>query len=693
MKKLLVFFCSVILVTCLCYSQLMRLALAPETLLPLSLIEDIINEASGDLALQNEIFLTAVNRNRLPEEYLKGYFESEIIMNKCKEYGIEAEIIDLPTRAEKTWDAETAELWLLKPEKKKIADLKEIPACLCSGSSSADVTAELVYVGPGNNPGFYQGKEVKDKIVLVNGSPEMARRLAVEKFEARGLIGFASSHPEFDPDQVGWTSIRPTEKEKPTFAFMISTRLGQSLQDMLERGTKIEVRAVCKTQTVPYKEEMVSAFLPGKEYPEEELVFVAHLFEGFAKQGANDNASGCAAILETARVIKKLVDDGKIPPLKRSIRFLFVPEISGTIAYLKKYPELVKRFFACINEDMVGEGLIKNNSYFVLIRTPYSLPTYLNDVTEALVEWVGTTQRQGTEYRMMPIVSPTGTKDPFYYAVDRYSGGSDHIVFNDGGVRVPAVFFNVWPDMWYHTSGDLPDKSDSTQLKRAVFLSTASAVFLANAGSEEAQKMIAETSARGMRRIGLEKLRAEKMIREADKKDIHTSYKEAANVVTQAIVREGEALSSIRFFIKNDQTLESHLRARTNWLTGLKNPCLQDVEEVYKLRCLKENTKPQKLALTADELRLSKLVPVRTEEMRGYFDFMTFGEKLRNIKDRPPYSLGRAESEVRNFIDGKKSILEIRNCVSAELEPVKLKDVENYILVLEKAGLVTVQKK
>jgi len=39
------------------------------TLLPLDLLRAIVNEASGDLALQNEIFLTGVNRNRPPEEY------------------------------------------------------------------------------------------------------------------------------------------------------------------------------------------------------------------------------------------------------------------------------------------------------------------------------------------------------------------------------------------------------------------------------------------------------------------------------------------------------------------------------------------------------------------------------------------------------------------------------------------------
>ena len=134
------------------------------------------------------------------------------------------------------------------------------------------------------------------------------------------------------------------------------------------KGRPLEVRAVCRTRQVPYKEQMVSALLPGDSRPNEELVFTAHLFEGFAKQGANDDASGCAAILETARTLRKLLDDGRIPPLRRSIRFLFVPEISGTAAYIEKYPEVAKRFFANINEDMVGEDLIKNRSLFNLER-------------------------------------------------------------------------------------------------------------------------------------------------------------------------------------------------------------------------------------------------------------------------------------------------------------------------------------
>ena len=162
---------------------------------------------------------------------------------------------------------------------------------------------------------------------------------------------------------------------------MVSERQGQELRDALERGRKIVVRAVVKTQVVTdAKDQLTVGLIKGTDLADEELVFTAHLYEGWAKQGANDNASGCTAILETARVLKKLLTEGKIPPLKRSVRFLFVPEISGTEAYLRLNPDIKKRIFADINLDMVGEGLIKNQSYFRLNQTPWSLPTYLNDV-------------------------------------------------------------------------------------------------------------------------------------------------------------------------------------------------------------------------------------------------------------------------------------------------------------------------
>jgi len=666
----------------------------PRTLLPLSVLQDIINESSGELALQNEIYLTGVNRNRRPEEYQNGYFETRFILDRLKEYGYDqAEIIELPTTAKTTWDAEQAELWLVEPLKKKLYDLKDIPATLCQGSVSTDTTAELIDVGPGYSEAFYQGKEVKDKIVLVYGSPERARQLAVEKFGAKGIIACTSSHPEFDRDQLGWNSIRVGEKDKPAFAFMVSERTYYDLKQMLDRKTKVKIRAVVKSQMVPYREEMAMGWIKGTDKAEQELVLTGHLFEGLSKQGANDDASGCVAILEAGRVIKKLVADGKIPPPKRSIRFLFVPEISGTMAYIKKYPEVAKKFYANLNEDMVGEALVKNLSAFRLETSPYSLPSYLNDVVASFVEWMGASQRisQDTGWKYYEVLSPAGSRDPFYYTIDRFSGGSDHIVFVDGSVRVPAVMFICWPDMWYHTSGDLPDKSDSTQLKRVVTLTVASAIFLSNAGPKEASLMLNEIATRGQERLGQEKGRAEALIMSAGKNQTN-ARKEAVNILNQAFDREKEALNSTRFFGQADQEFLALLKAKLLALNEMKEVWLKELETTYQTACAQEKVKPEKLTLTADELRLSRVIPVR-KPLPSETEPWAVMMKLREMNLQISPFILQAEFELRNFINGQRSILEIRNAASAEYNPLPLLDVEKYFQALEKAGMVELKKK
>jgi aminopeptidase YwaD len=675
----------------------------PETILPLDLLKEIIYESSGELALQNEIILTGVNRDRPPEEYVSGYFESKFVLKKLKEYGIaESEIVEIPgyfNKADKYWDAEMGELWLLEPEKKKLADYKEIAASLAAGSSTCDVTAELVYVGPGDKDFYYEDKDISGKIVLVNGHPELARKLAVEKYKALGIVAAgvgAPGEPYYDRNRVGWRPIRPGNDEKETFAFNIPERVFLELRDLLEKKIQVVLKAVCKTHMVPFKRELVCALIKGKEYPEEELVFTAHLFEGFPKQGANDNGSGSVAILETARVLKKMMDEGKIPPLKRSIRFLFIPEIAGTAAYIEKYPLIAKRFFANINEDMVGEALVRNRSYFALKRTPWSVPSYLNDILEALFEWVGITNRITLEARGMtlPILSPTGSRDPFYYKIDKHHAASDHAVFLYRDKPIPAVMLNAFPDFWYHTSQDTPDKSDSTQIKRAVVISVAAAVFIANAGRSEISCMVKETANRGLARYSLERLRAEKMLDRAQRDNLFKIYKEARNIISREYEKEQGALQSILFFVKGQNNIRSFIRTKINELEKIKNQYLEGIDSFYRMRCQELDVEPQKFRLNSEEERLRKLIPVRTEAMIGFFNPRKFREETKELEGFPISTInGKRELEVRNFIDGKRSILDLRNGVSAEFWPISLRDVERYIRILEQLGYVRITAK
>ena len=45
---------------------------------------------------------------------------------------------------------------------------------------------------------------------------------------------------------------------------------------------------------------------------------------------------------------------------------------------------------------------------------------------------------------------------------------------------IPAVMFITWPDMWYHSSQDTPDKQDPTQYKRAAAVGTGALAALAS---------------------------------------------------------------------------------------------------------------------------------------------------------------------------------------------------------------------
>ena len=60
--------------------------------------------------------------------------------------------------------------------------------------------------------------------------------------------------------------------------------------------------------------------------------------------------------METARTLSNLIATGRLQRPKRSIRFLWVPEMTGSYAFLATHEEELKNTVAAINLDMVGEN-------------------------------------------------------------------------------------------------------------------------------------------------------------------------------------------------------------------------------------------------------------------------------------------------------------------------------------------------
>ena len=222
--------------------------------------------------------------------------------------------------------------------------------------------------------------------------------------------------------------------------------------------------------------EIVHAEIPGDGSTTQEVAIRGHLYEGYIKQGANDDNSGCALTLEIGRAYLKLITEGKLPKPKRTINFQWVPEISGTNAWLNAHPDKEKAIIGDLNFDMEGIRLALSRSYWIMQRTPDTFPSYINDIGQSMMEYVSELTRERVRYRAngyapsVNITAPTGSNDAFYIKIDKHYGSSDHVTYMQHGI--PAVMFITWPDMWYHSSEDTPDKQDPTQYKRAAVVGT-----------------------------------------------------------------------------------------------------------------------------------------------------------------------------------------------------------------------------
>jgi len=89
-----------------------------------------------------------------------------------------------------------------------------------------------------------------------------------------------------------------------------------------------------------------------------------------AAAGANDNASGCVTILESARVLQALIGSGRLARPTRTLRFLWGPEVEGTMAFLATHPDTFHAMRADIHMDMVGGDPFKNKSILRVTETP-----------------------------------------------------------------------------------------------------------------------------------------------------------------------------------------------------------------------------------------------------------------------------------------------------------------------------------
>ena len=651
------------------------------------LVSYLNSELSGESAKRNLEFITTLHRMRGSDDYNKAI---AFLTEKLNDYHLEAvEVIRIPAdgktmygthKTRPAWNVKFAELWELEERNGtwensiKIADYESIPMVVAQDSKSGEVKAELVDIGKGTNEADYSDKNIEGKLVLTSSQPLSVAALAITKYKAAGIISYAQNQPSAwhgaDENLIRWGHFDYFHNIQ-SFGFMISLKQARVFQTRLSKGENIKLFAKVITETKPVDWELLTAVIEGDdpELKHEEILFTCHL--DHPRPGANDNASGCVAILEVARTLKKLIDEKKIKRPKRTIRFLWSPEIEGTKILLNYKPEYAEKTKFNIHMDMVGGGLETKGVYQVS-RGPMSLPSFVNDVGESFGEFlnqssVAFANGDKTDF---PMVSKEGGKEPFHAILGNFSMGSDFEVFAEGSFKIPSIYLHQYPDRYIHTNYDSPENIDPTILKRSSFIGAASGYYLANFTTEQVRVMTNLMKEDVLKR-------AYEMLRFSASFDAE----EKENVKFYFWQQELQAFNSIRPYAEVSKKIEKEYK-----------------EYIENLQASVGSGKPK---VNSDPK--GSLVYSRNENLKGgmlAFGYDYFEDHYDSNKPTPKimqYSTVRGNGseytyEILNLVNGTNNISEIRNVLSAEFGPVPIELVSEYLEALETIGVVKTER-
>ncbi|MFL6260448.1 MAG: M28 family peptidase [Thermoanaerobaculia bacterium] len=659
-------------------------ATEPPPLLPEPAVRAIAAEVSGTAAKRNLQDLTLFHRMRGSRGFRAA---AERVRDRAKEYGLsEVEILELladgtvfygTQRSRPAWDVDFAELWEQRQEggswvdAERVASWEARPIVLAQDSASGEAAAELVDVGAGTAEGDYQGKDVRGRLVLASSQPGAVYKLAVDRLGAAGIVSYAQNQVtgwwKEDETLVRWGHLETFPAPK-TFAFMVSLKQARAWQERLAAGQPVRLRASVKAGQHPGAYSIATGVIPGADR-QHEVVLSCHL--DHQRPGANDNASGCATILEVGRTLAKLIREGKLAPPRRTLRFVWPPEIEGTTSLLNARPDLAARALAVIHMDMVGGDAEITKAVFHVTRSPRSLPTFVDDVGAAFGRFVNEQSYAlaATGEAPYPLVDPEGSKRALQAEFVDFTEGSDHQVWSEGSWRVPAIYLNDWPDRYIHTHADGVANIDPTKLMRAAFLGAASAWYLAGLDSSQVPAL-------------WEVIRRDSLERAAD------ALARAGRL--RAMGEAAEADNLLRFDLAHEAAVVESINRFAAVPPGVRKSADEHLANLRRLAGVTET----KVVGTAD--LIYRRAPDPKGPMGG-FGYDYFQDHIAQKGIAAPALLkrtglwgGGAEYayEALNLVDGRRTVREIRDALAAIYGPLPLPEVTEYLGDLETIGIL-----
>lgn len=261
---------------------------------------------------------------------------------------------------------------------------------------------------------------------------------------ACGALGFvtdALSRRAEDGEHRGRIELEP---RSPLFAFSLTMQELDLIRAGAERGSLAHALvAVDRSAAMP----VVTGLLPGED-PHDEVWLTAHLCH--PRPGANDNASGAAALLGVAAALHAARSDVSRGALRKSIRFCWGPEYLGVAAMLHARRD-ARPPSAVINLDMVGDDQARSGGPFIVERGPDSRTALITPLAEHVVARIFEHTRA----------------EPGTWRPAQFSGLSDHALFADSRTGAPAVHLCHEGDRFNHSAGDTLENVSAVEVLRA----------------------------------------------------------------------------------------------------------------------------------------------------------------------------------------------------------------------------------
>lgn len=618
-----------------------------------------------------------------------GYRQAALhVQKKLVDHGLDSRIHSFPADSKQfyyqakmfcEWQCQDAFLQL--DNHTVLASYRDNPLSVIQRSYPCDyrdTPLDIVLLDKGPNKENYDDLDLTGKLIFVRTPFAKYVDWAIQEKGAVGIITDAIY--EIDDvrtqselyDILNYTSfwLKHNDNEARTFGFVLTPREGDKLAKrciaQLQTHQKDNtmpayIKATCQVDArfINGQFEVVDTVLKGQS--DEEIWLFAHLCH--PRASANDNASGVSAVMAIMKTLKALIDSGQLAPLKRTLRAIFIPEFTGTFAYLHEHwQDKNKVVLAGINLDMVGGRQTKGYGPLTISGLPDCLPSFVDSFAELVMDMVKPSHMSHSDLDSVSILNTARTA---------FDAGSDNYITSDPTFAIPTPMLGQWPDIHYHTSGDIPEVIDPFVLKMSASFGASYAYLLANLDSAWLPKILTKTRMDYFARL-------HQIVQQIDDK-IKWRIDYCRNL-------QHEINGSLLAYFEADQQLEQYLKDEEALIANYTEQVVQRLGDLLN----EDGEVPA--AYRYIPRRLFKGPILRIDDLTTENPVWHAQAKTYLNEQRLKHGPHRYEALIVYHIDGKRSLWQIAKCLEMQCKTVDIKSMDAYIRLLQTIGLVDISE-